>query len=102
MPLLRELQDKSDKKFNEQLDQFVKEITPQLEESAAKGYRGFKIRMDDTEGERSVFLHDSKLVSELKKKFEGFKISIEDEIWGSTYIKELRSKRKYLYIRWSE
>jgi len=103
MTLLDELRNASDSKFKEMLNQFVTDLIPEIKESAAKGYSGYRVRLNSPGESRSPLFNNPTFLSELQKdiRLEGLEISIKKDVRQSAVIRQMSWTERYLHINWT-
>lgn len=103
MSLLKELQDRSDKKFFELLDEFSETVTNAIMRAAEKGWTETRIRVDraawvDEENKEKFapLINHPKFEQEMQRKFSEFHVSLKTE--KNHFI--ITTTHKYLVIKW--
>ncbi|MEK4721500.1 hypothetical protein NST66_28880 [Priestia sp. FSL W8-0524] len=101
MALLDELRNASDAKFKEMLEQFVTNLISEIKDSAAKGYSGYRVKLNKPNDNQSILFNNPNFLKGLQKekRLEGLEISIQKKV--VTTIVGTSWTERYLHINWT-
>ena len=99
MTFAEKLKEKRKVAIQEKVKEFAEELKPTLEESAEKGYRGWKIKVSELDMTEKALVYDPDFISELKKHLTGMEVEITTETYRNILLNR-DFQEKYLSIRW--